>query len=70
MTSIERYLEMLNNIPVVDEKVHSESIAKIFGIESKENIISNWLAFLLDPNRVKSDVLLKAFLSTLLNPKV
>ncbi|PKE21388.1 PD-(D/E)XK nuclease family protein [Macrococcoides caseolyticum] len=70
MTSIERYLEMLNNIPVVDEKVHSESIAKIFGIESKENIISNWLAFLLDPNRVKSDVLLKAFLSTFLNDKV
>ena len=70
MTSIERYLEMLNNIPVVDEKVHSESIAKIFGIESKENIISNWLAFLLDPNRVKSDVPLKAFLSTFLNDKV
>lgn len=48
MTSIERYLEMINNIPAIDEKVHSESIAKIFGIESKENIISNWLAFLLD----------------------
>ncbi|WP_420494039.1 PD-(D/E)XK nuclease family protein [Macrococcus psychrotolerans] len=70
MTSIERYLEMLNNMPVVDEKVHSASIAKIFGIESKENIISNWLAFLLDPNRVKSDVPLKAFLSTFLNDKV
>ncbi|WP_437790215.1 PD-(D/E)XK nuclease family protein [Macrococcoides caseolyticum] len=70
MTSIERYLEMLNNIPVIDEKVHSESIAKIFGIESKENIISNWLAFLLDPNRIKSDVPLKAFLSTFLNDKV
>lgn len=70
MTSIERYLEMINNIPAVDEKVHSESIAKIFGIESKENIISNWLAFLLDPNRVKSDVPLKAFLSTFLNDKV
>lgn len=70
MTSIERYLEMLNNIPVLDEKVHSESIAKIFGIESKENIISNWLAFLLAPNRVKSDMPLKAFLSTFLNDKV
>ncbi|WBF52838.1 PD-(D/E)XK nuclease family protein [Macrococcoides canis] len=70
MTSIERYLEMINNIPAIDEKVHSESIAKIFGIESKENIISNWLAFLLDPNRIKSDVPLKAFLSTFLNDKV
>lgn len=70
MTSIERYLEMINNIPAIDEKAHSESIAKIFGIESKENIISNWLAFLLDPNRIKSDVPLKAFLSTFLNDKV
>lgn len=70
MASIERYLEMINNIPAIDEKVHSESIAKIFGIESKENIISNWLAFLLDPNRLKSDVPLKAFLSTFLNDKV
>lgn len=70
MTSIERYLEMINNIPAIDEKVHSESIARIFGIESKENIISNWLAYLLDPNRIKSDVPLKAFLSTFLNDKV
>lgn len=70
MTSIDRYLEMINNIPAIDEKVHSESIAKIFGIESKEIIISNWLAFLLDPNRVKSDMPLKAFLSTFLNDKV
>lgn len=70
MTSIERYLELINNMPAIDEKVHSESIAKIFGIESKENIISNWLAFLLDPNRIKSDVPLKAFLSTFLNDKV
>ncbi|ARQ05744.1 PD-(D/E)XK nuclease family protein [Macrococcoides canis] len=69
MTSIERYLEMINNIPAIDEKVHSESIAKIFGIESKENVISNWLAFLLDPNRIKSDVPLKVFLSTFLNDK-
>ncbi|WP_244999796.1 PD-(D/E)XK nuclease family protein [Macrococcoides bohemicum] len=61
---------MINNIPAIDEKAHSESIAKIFGIESKENIISNWLAFLLDPNRIKSDVPLKAFLSTFLNDKV
>lgn len=70
MSSIEYYLEMINNIPVTDEKIHSESIAKIFGIESKENIISNWLAFLLNPNRIKSDVPLKAFLSTFLNDKV
>ena len=66
MNSIEEYFDFISNMPTTKEADISESIAKIFEVESKENIISNWLSFLLDPNRFKDDAPLKALLGLFL----
>jgi len=66
MNSIENYFDFISNIPSTEKEDISESIAKIFEVESKENIISNWLSFLLEPNRFKDDAPLKALLGLFL----
>ncbi|MDJ1089404.1 PD-(D/E)XK nuclease family protein [Macrococcoides caseolyticum] len=66
MTSIEGYFDFMSNMPTTKVADISESIAKIFEVESKENIISNWLSFLLEPNRFKDDAPLKALLGLFL----
>lgn len=66
MNSIEDYFDFISNMPSTEEEDISESIAKIFEVESKENTISNWLSFLLDPKRFKDGAPLKALLGLFL----
>lgn len=44
----------LANIPDSSVEKKVETTARIFGVEHKENYISNWLAFLIDPARFGS----------------
>ncbi|WP_031545684.1 PD-(D/E)XK nuclease family protein [Salinicoccus luteus] len=53
----------LANIPESTVKKKLDTTARIFGIEHKENYISNWLAFLIDPERFGSEEPLNALLS-------
>ncbi|MFC3419054.1 PD-(D/E)XK nuclease family protein [Salinicoccus hispanicus] len=53
----------LANIPESTVKKKLDTTARIFGIEHKENYISNWLAFLIDPERFGSEAPLNALLS-------
>ena len=53
----------LANIPDSSVVKKIETTARIFGIEHKENYISNWLAFLIDPARFGSADPLNALLN-------
>ena len=60
--TIESFEKLLNAIPESPSKVPTNTIAHIFRNEEKENFISDWLAFLLNPEYTGSTEPLSALL--------
>ncbi|WP_434122184.1 PD-(D/E)XK nuclease family protein [Salinicoccus roseus] len=69
-TNFEMLELKLTHMPDTKVEGKIDTVARVFGIEHRENYISNWLAFLLDPARFGSSDPLNALIELYFSKKI